>query len=128
VNLIHDPESVRDLMVEVDHAISAAGQTLDELAATDTPTVTIQVAETQAGNLKFMQQHGVISPIRFENQNQLEADLFDTLSQLFTQPERRTEMAANGVPLVDGKWDFRCAKILGSSLTQICPNPGTVTE
>jgi len=119
VSLVHSPDSVRDLMVEADLAISAAGQTLSELAATGTPTIGIQIAENQAGNLQFMAQYGVIRPIRFEHRKQLEADLPHMLNDLLTKPERRMNMSLAGPKLVDGKGAFRCAETLVTSLAQI---------
>lgn len=119
ITLVHSPDAVRDLMLEADLAISAAGQTLFELAATGTPTIAIQTAENQADNLQSLTQRGVIRPIRFEQRKQLEADLLAATNDLLEKPEGLMEMSVAGPRLIDGKGACRCAEALANSLTSM---------
>ncbi|HQI42370.1 MAG TPA: UDP-2,4-diacetamido-2,4,6-trideoxy-beta-L-altropyranose hydrolase [Ignavibacteriaceae bacterium] len=61
-NLIYypDAEKIKNVMLESDIAISAAGQTLYELAVTRTPTIAISVAKNQLNNVKGWAKDGFI--------------------------------------------------------------------
>jgi len=53
-------KEMRDLMLTCDVAISAAGQTVHELLATQLPFVCIKVVDNQAYNVKGLLEHGII--------------------------------------------------------------------
>lgn len=112
IRLLQSPDSMYQLMLEADLAISGGGQTLYELAATGTPAVAVQVAENQAGNIQSLAQHGVVSPISFECREQLCAALGDEVGRLLADSERRRQMSRAGQELVDGKGAVRCATTL----------------
>lgn len=61
-SLIYYPDAkrMREIMLESDIAISAAGQTLYELASLGTPTVALVVAKNQLNNAKGWQKTGFI--------------------------------------------------------------------
>lgn len=109
VRLVHSPNSVRDLMLEADLAISAGGQTLYELAATGTPTIAIQVVENQTGNIRSFAQHGIVSPIILEDREWLRVALADEVTHLLMDSKQRKQMSQAGRMLVDGKGAIRCA-------------------
>ena len=116
VRLVRIPDSVRSLMLKADLAISAAGQTLYELAATGTPAVAAQVAENQADNLRGFSQHGVITPISFGGREQFQRALAQVLSSLLTCPQRRLQMSQAGQRLVDGLGAKRVAAVMAEML------------
>jgi UDP-2,4-diacetamido-2,4,6-trideoxy-beta-L-altropyranose hydrolase len=118
VNLVHSPVSVRDLMAGADLAISAAGQTLYELAVTGTPAIAVQVAENQADNIRWFGEHRVVCPIVFESRAQLMTDLADTLTLLLTAPERRRQSSRAGQSLLDGHGGRRVADFLLEAVSQ----------
>lgn len=60
VRLVEAPESMRDLMLEADLAISAGGQTLYELAVTGTPAVAVAVADNQVASMRALEARGVV--------------------------------------------------------------------
>jgi len=66
-------EEMKELMINCDIAISGAGQTLYELAATGTPTVAIEISDNQKYNISEWNKAGfVLDPIcyndiKFEN-------------------------------------------------------------
>ena len=115
VRLVRVPDSVQSLMLKADLAISAAGQTLFELAATGTPAAAAQVAENQADNLEGFSRHGIISPISFGGREQLRQAL-QVLSSLLTCPQRRRQMSKAGQRLVDGLGAKRVAAVMAEML------------
>ena len=116
VRLVRIPDSVQSLMLKADLAISAAGQTLYEFAATGTPAVAAQVAENQANNLRGFSQHGVICPISFGGREQFQRVLAQVLPSLLTCPQRRREMSRAGQRLVDGLGAKRVAAVMAKML------------
>lgn len=118
VRLVRIPDSVRGLMLKADLAVSAAGQTLYELAATGTPAVAAQVAENQANNLGGFSRHGVISPIGFGGRKQFQRALAQVLSSLLTCPQRRRQMSQAGQRLVDGLGAKRVAAVMAEMLKE----------
>lgn len=114
VTLVRAPSSLAPFMLEADVAVSAGGQTLYELAATGTPTVVVQVADNQVGNIEALSDKGVIrflGPAR-------EPGLGDKLASAMTElasangHEARRRMSETGQALVDGRGAERVAKEL----------------
>ena len=117
VRLAVTPESVRSFMLEADLAVSAGGQTLYELAATGTPTVAVQAADNQAGNIQGFAAHGAIIPIFFRDGERLSTAITDAVAPLLVSSERRQEMSRAGRRLVDGLGAQRVAAII----TEVLP-------
>ncbi|MDA1348643.1 MAG: UDP-2,4-diacetamido-2,4,6-trideoxy-beta-L-altropyranose hydrolase [Chloroflexi bacterium] len=112
VRLVDSPDSVRDLMLEADVVVSAAGQTLYELAATGTPTIAVKVAENQSRNIRSFADRGVVVPVPFETAEQLRESLSGALRQVLSDIELRGRMSEAGRRLVDGKGARGCAGAL----------------
>ncbi len=55
-----DALSMRNIMLQSDLCISAAGQTISELARMGVPTIGVQVAENQKNNIKYWQESGFL--------------------------------------------------------------------
>lgn len=122
VKLVHSPDSVRDLMEEADVAISAAGQTLYELARVGTPTVAFSAASNQEGQLKALAEAGCVRSIRDARRADLLPRVRDAIVWLLDDPAARAKMAEIGQGLVDGQGAFRVARaILKTSGTQSSP-------
>jgi spore coat polysaccharide biosynthesis predicted glycosyltransferase SpsG len=112
VRLVDSPISVCDLMLEVDIAVSAAGQTLYELAATGTPTVAVKVADNQSGNFLSFAERGTVLPVTFNTADQVRESLSEALRRLLSEYDLRSRMSEAGQRLVDGKGARRCAEAL----------------
>ncbi len=117
VRLVRAPDTMRDLMLEADLAVSAAGQTLYELAATGTPAVAMQAFENQAGNLLALAERGcVLVAGRAEDPGVLLA-VREMVTALVGDREARAAMSAAGRRLVDGQG----AKRVAEELTALSP-------
>ena len=107
--LHEQPGDVRALMLGADIAVSGGGQTLYELAATATPTVGIQLAENQTGNLSAFESSGVLTWAGDVQYQDLEAAVRTRVRHLAENPQERAAMAAAGRKLVDGRGAERVA-------------------
>ena len=106
VRLLRAPSSLRDVMLDTDLAISAGGQTLYELARMGIPTVALQVADNQAGNLRAMACAGAIEMVRGVR------DVRAAVEQLVARQDARMRLSAAGRELVDGQGAMRVARII----------------
>ena len=97
-------------MQEADLAISAAGQTLYELACIGCPTLALRVAANQEGQMRTMEQAGFLRVIGDAEQADVIPCLRESLLSLLDDANARGEMAAAGQQLVDGKGAIRVAK------------------
>jgi len=104
-------DDMADLMTSSDLAISAGGQTLNELAFLGVPFLVIETGVDQHWNVKSYVEAGV-TPKHFN------ADDIDLVSALLEEIEllkdasRRREMADRGRQLIDGHGAKRIASIL----------------
>jgi len=112
VRLVHDPRSVRDLMLEADLALSAGGQTMYELAATGTPTVAVAVAENQVDSVRALAAAGVVRSVEDVGEATLRDRLGAAVTELLRRPDVREAMASAGRGLVDGRGAERVAEVL----------------
>lgn len=102
---------IRDIFSDADFAISAAGQTVAELAWCGTPTLLSAIADNQRGIAQGWSAAGFAKQIPLpEEDNFLEA-LSDAIAALQT-PEVRAERGMIGQKLVDGGGAGRVAKHL----------------
>jgi UDP-2,4-diacetamido-2,4,6-trideoxy-beta-L-altropyranose hydrolase len=110
VKLARSPETVHDLMIEADLAISAGGQALYELARVGCPTVAIRLADNQGGQLKAMAHSGCLLPAGDAEQGDVTADVTDAFGCLLSSAEQRASMAVLGQELIDGTGALRLAR------------------
>lgn len=109
VKVEESPDWVRDLMWEADVAVSAAGQTLYELACVGCPTIAVQVAENQAGQLHALEKAGSIRSAGEAAGAHLLKRIRDAFIPLLNEPAVRASMAQVGQGLVDGRGALRVA-------------------
>ncbi|MBD3426532.1 MAG: GNAT family N-acetyltransferase [Candidatus Omnitrophica bacterium] len=90
VSVIHDADAgkMKSLMLDADIAVSAAGQTLYELAAAGTPAVAVCVALNQRSNLRGWQKAGVFRCIDAAGSINVEKELVEALEELMPLEER----------------------------------------
>ncbi len=112
-NLIFSPDAnqMKNIMLNSDIAISAAGQTLYELARTGTPTVAVVVADNQIGNATGLKKAKFLDDFAYWYELALEGKLLNLLQKLQTK-EKRDEKSKIGRKLVDGKGAIRIAEVL----------------
>lgn len=112
--VIHgDRFGLRDLMLEADLAISGAGVTLCELAATATPTVAIALAENQRPNFHAFARAGAALAAGAAGEPGLSAGIEAGIRSLAEDAALRAAMGARGRALVDGQGAIRVARAIG---------------
>jgi UDP-2,4-diacetamido-2,4,6-trideoxy-beta-L-altropyranose hydrolase len=109
VEVVVGPSEVLELMRSADLAVSAAGQTLYELAAAGTPSVAVQIADNQGGNLRALAAAGVIRAAGHAGERSLSDSVLENCVPLVESHEARRGMAAAGRRLVDGRGALRAA-------------------
>lgn len=96
--------NMADLMSKCDLAISAAGSTLYELCATQTPTITYVLADNQIPGAESFKKHGIMEYIGdYRCEKDFFAKLFSAVNKLASNFENRQIIARNMKPLVDGE-------------------------
>ncbi len=98
-----------EVMGSADLAISAAGQTLYELAGLGVPTIAIGVIDNQIDNIKNWQKQGFIEFAGFWDDDELEENILAKL-ELLKSANLRKEKQLKAVSAVDGKGSLRIAK------------------
>ena len=94
------PLDMLELMLDTDLAISAAGQTLYELAATGTPAVAVCVADNQTPNLEAFSRHGVVAPVGSAARGEMQAGISSAVDHLLRNADLRRQMSAAAQGLV----------------------------
>ncbi|MCM1232792.1 MAG: UDP-2,4-diacetamido-2,4,6-trideoxy-beta-L-altropyranose hydrolase [Ruminococcus flavefaciens] len=93
------------LMQSCDLAISAAGSTLYELCATQTPTITYAFADNQITNAEKFKENGImkyVGDFRYDGLGLLDS-IVDTINTLMCDTGTRALMAEKMKNIVDGK-------------------------
>lgn len=112
-------ENVTDmcmLMQSVDVAISAAGSTLYELCATQTPTITYVLADNQIPGAECFDRHGImnnVGDIRKMDKRAFSVKLLTSAIDLCNDFKRRVDAASIMSEVVDGNG---CARIVDTIL------------
>lgn len=109
--LIYSPDAHQmcEEMSSVDLAISAAGQTLYELARLGVPTIAIGVIDNQLDNIKNWQKQGFIEFAGFWDDDNLEENILAKI-KLLKSKDLRSQKQLKGTGAVDGKGSLRIAK------------------
>lgn len=111
VRLIYAPESVRNIMLEEDLAISGGGQTLYELACTGCPTVALQVAPDQRQHVRALFKAGVVYMGEYSHDTGL-TEVRRSFLSLLRDREARARLSEAGQRLIDGKGALRVAETI----------------
>jgi spore coat polysaccharide biosynthesis predicted glycosyltransferase SpsG len=109
VRVHHDPPDVRTLLLEADVAVSAAGQTLFELAWAGCPAVAIAIADNQQANLAGFEACGTVVALDGPDTAGFPERLAQAVADLLADGEARRAMADAGQRLVDGRGARRVA-------------------
>ena len=111
--VVHRGVSVlRPLMLAADLAVSGAGMTLLELAATATPTVFLTLASNQEPNASAFERAGAALPAGSPSGPDFGAAVVLNLKRLAGDPALRESLGANARKLVDGLGAQRVAQAL----------------
>jgi len=103
--------TIRDLMLESDLCISAAGQTLYELAACGTPTIAVAVVDNQKTNmLEWVRATFIHEPIFCNENNMLEK--IQSSIQVMKSVSVRKKASGIGQKYVDGLGAKRLVEML----------------
>jgi len=103
-NLIYypDAEDMKNIMLESDIAISAAGQTLYELARVGTPTVAIAIAKNQFDNVKGWVKTGFMEYAGWWSDKHVFNNIYNCLEKIASFQSRK-EKNQKGILHIDGK-------------------------
>lgn len=114
--LIFSPDEyqMRDIMLNADFAISAAGQTLHELATVGLPTIMIQVADNQKNNVKFYKSRGLALSAGTYSDDHLLENLCKRIEDIHSY-EKRQELNKN-CSQIDGSGALNIVNTLEMSL------------
>ena len=104
-----EAEVMRDLMLAADLAISAAGQTINELAITGLPSVIFKVAENQGNNIAGWKNIGFVDEF-IDATKDWHIDDLDKIMLKFENSEYRREIFCRGISQIDGKGAHRIMK------------------
>jgi len=116
ISLIYCPDSVHDLMLEADLAISAAGQTLYELACSGCPSVVIKVASNQSGQMRAMESAGFLQGSIDAGDRDCWEIIGESAARLLIDPAARQRLSTTGQLLVDGQGAKRVAEAIMQKL------------
>lgn len=109
-----DISPLRDLMLAADVAISGAGMTLYELAATGTPTVIVRTADNQRLNVDGFERAGAALSGGSAGDSGLGPALESALRRLAGDPALRATVGGRARQLVDGQGALRVAREIAS--------------
>jgi len=110
ITVLKVPNSVRDIMVQADIAISGGGQTLYELARAGCPAVAIRIAANQDGQLRVFEKAGFLKIGGHANDPASIEAIGRLVVSLLGDPETRAAMSAAGQHLIDGQGALRVAQ------------------
>ena len=107
-NLFYYPnaETMKNIMLESDIAISAAGQTTYELARVETPTIGISIAKNQLDNVKGWLKTGFIEYAGWWNGKDVLDNIISCLEKMKCF-QLRKEKNLKGILHIDGKGSLR---------------------
>jgi len=121
VNGSSGPVTLRDLMLEADLAVSAGEQALHELLAVGCPTVAVQTASNQAGQLRALVVGSFVCGGGAAGDDDVLANIGKALASVFSDWEKRRGFAARGQRLVDGKGAARVAQRIVDEISSFRP-------
>lgn len=122
--LYQNVTEMAELMQACDLAISAAGSTLYELCAAQTPAITYAFADNQIANAEKFKEDGImeyVGDFRFKGPEMLD-NLVDAVKTLMPDVNRRGLMAEKMRNIVDGKGAERIWVAIGRLIPRGCFN------
>lgn len=119
ITLVKAPDSVRDLMIEADLAISAGGQTLYELARVGCPTVAVRMAANQDGQLGVFEEAGFLSIAGHADHGSIVEAIGAAVRTLLADPQARATMSVAGQRLIDGHGVLRVARTIRAEISRV---------
>ena len=111
VDLIKSPKNMRDIYIESDMAISAAGSSCYELAYFGIPNIIIAIAQNQYNIARELDNKN-ISFFIGEKEKFKEEKLLEKVEELINNIKVREKMKENSQRLVDGKGKIRIVDYL----------------
>ena len=105
-------------MLQADLAVSAAGQTLYELAHVGCPVVAVRMAENQEGQMRAFAAAGTLLPGGSVEKDADFSGVRATVGRLLADPAARAAMSAAGRRMVDGGGARRVAEAISQEITQ----------
>ena len=115
--LHYDVKNMKALMQEMDVAVSAAGSTLYELCATQTPTITYILADNQIMGAQQFSKHGVMinaGDISQLGSIKLSKNIIFLVNDLVNDYSARCDMSKKMKEIVDGNGAYKIVKELVS--------------
>lgn len=112
VRLHRDPPNLHDLLLEADLAVSAAGQTLSELAWAGCPTVAFALADNQWSNLRALAALGVVRSAGSADAPGFPGSVRAAVDALLADRAARQAMSEVGRRTIDGRGALRVAREL----------------
>ncbi len=106
-----DAKKMKELMLKADIAISAAGQTLYELARVGTPTIAIAVADNQLKSVKKLDEAGFVAYAGYYNEKDVLKNTLNFFEKL-SDKNLREKMAKIGRKIVNGQGSRNIVKEL----------------
>ncbi len=100
-----------ELMLAADLALSAAGQTINELAITGLPSIIFKVAGNQGNNIAGWKNIGFIDDF-IDATKDWHMDDLDKLILKYENPDYRREISCRGISQIDGKGAHRIMKAI----------------
>lgn len=114
VTLVHAPDSLHDLMLEADLAVSAAGQTLYELVRLGVPTVAFGLVENQRPNLEALAAAEAVRTAGWAGEPGFAASVAAVTAGLVADAGARHSLAAAAAALLDGQGARRVAAAIAA--------------
>jgi UDP-2,4-diacetamido-2,4,6-trideoxy-beta-L-altropyranose hydrolase len=111
-NLIYypDAEKMKEIMLESDIAVSASGQTLNELASVGVPTIGVCVAENQMGNIKGWRSSGFLEYTGWYNNSNILEKIKNSIKHLEGAKIRNNKTQITK-KIIDGKGSSRIIRL-----------------
>lgn len=102
VKVVRNPPDLKKRMIQADIAISAAGQTLYELARCGTPTIAFYSGPDQVHNLSSLTAGGVVMSTGDATKPEWSGEIRAAMALLLGDSPRRAAMSEAGQSLLDG--------------------------
>lgn len=109
VDVVVASMGLSELIAQTDLAISAAGQTLYELAANGTPTIAVELFDNQTGSLSALAEAGVVKSVGRFGDREFDDRFIEALSALVQDRDARHRLSVTARTVVDGRGAERVA-------------------